>query len=926
MSMYRPNNFNKRVAFSVCNKSSYPCPEYYEIIGLTPTTTTTTTTIPTVTSYALINDYEIVVIQNNINMTLNYNTTIDNNFILGTIGAGGGGGGGRAGASNGGGGGGGFIFISNLIFNQNSTFNLISGTPGLGGGSGDSGSIGNPSEIQIYDTNNNYYIKAYGGSAGWRDGAGIGGTFEYNLNGLTDISIWAGNGGNGGDNSNGFNGSVSTGINPMPSFLFTSRIFGISSLYSGGGGGSYDGDETPSSAYFAGFPGSASGVGGRQGPWPKDGASVDSFQELGVWRGLQGLEPGSGGGSGGAIPSNWSYEDVMSGEPVDWTFYSGGTGGYGLNVALVKRTNNNKNYFNYNSNLTFIETSSYYVWYASKGIVQFKTPFTITPNYNLTCVLVGGGGGGGASNGGVSSGGGSGGGISYMPNLTLNTNEYFVSVIGIGGKGGVVGNTTGYNGTATTLTYCNSANTALWFTTATGGNGGNDNTRGSNGTDPIGMATPLWGYGLGKPNRTTDENGVTAYNGIGILYGGDGGDETDGQHGNLTVAHDSNSTTVLPIPQELLNLNIPEIKNFYGGGGGGGKASNEEQDYNGGDGGRSDGSGGARGVREGGGPYEGQKGFGYGAGGGAGGLDGSTEFNGGDGSDGLFLIYMLKTPSTCNVTTTPFSITSNTTNAISGFSSDNQYYYSIFTVPGEYQFYINSSSLNLYIICVAGGGGGGGSNNGISSGGGGGGAVYLLPNYIVSKGNTLSAYVGRGGTGGPIESSGTAGENSYVKFLSNNVELVNCQGGQPGNANARGLGGVILTPPGISSSINGGNGGDQSNGLNSYYSIGNNNSLNVPNILLNQHPSYISNYYSGGGGGGKADNQDNGWTGGQGGLGLNSGNGGLRGVIQNNSGSLATGQPGTNYGGGGGAAGWSGEWPGGNGANGIIIIYCKVCK
>lgn len=924
--MYQPNSFNKRVAFSLCDKSSYPCSKYYEAIGLTSTTSTTTSTIPYATSYALVGDYEIVVFQNNINMTLNHSTSIDNNFILGTIGSGGGGGGGREGASNGGGGGGGFIFASNLILNQNCSFNILSGLPGFGGGSGDSGSSGNFSEIQIQNLSNpTMYIRANGGVAGWRDGGGVGGNYEYDLGNLTDVLIWTGIGGQGGDNSDGFDGIVSTGVNPIPSFLFNTRIHGLSMLYSGGGGGSYDGDETPASAYFSGFPGSNSGIGGNQGSWPKDGEVIDSFQELGVWRGLQGLAPGGGGGAGGAVPSNFTYEDVMTGEPVDWTFYLGGTGGYGLNVGLIKRTNNNTNYVNYNSDLKFIETSSYYCWYASKGIVQFKTPSTITSQHKLTCIMVGGGGGGGASEGGVSCGGGAGGGISYMPYLTLNSNEYLVSVIGSGGKGGVVGNTKGYNGSATYLTYCNSSNTSVWTTFAAGGNGGNGNSAGLNGCDPVEMAGPLWAMGVGKPNIVIDENGVTSYNGVGILYGGNGGDENTGQHGTLRIVNDVNSVTVLPIPQELLDLNITAIQNFYGGGGGGGKASNEDFSYNGGDGGNANGSGGSRGKKEGGGPYEGQKGIGYGGGGGAGGLKDTTEFQGGDGNDGLFLIYMLKTVSSCNNSVAPFSITTNISNSISGFTSDKTYYYSIFTVPGEYNFTINSPSINLNIICVAGGGGGGGGNNGISSGGGGGGGVFLLANHPVGNGNQFISIVGSGGLGGPVESSGTAGGNSYVKTTSG-LELINCQGGSPGNANSRGVGGVVLMPTNISTSINGGNGGDQSNGLNSYYSVGSNNSLGIAQTLINSHPTYISNYYSGGGGGGKANNEADGWTGGQGGIGVNSGNGGLRGFLNNQAGSAARGQNGSNYGGGGGAAGWAGEYPGGNGANGIIVIYAKVCQ
>jgi hypothetical protein len=249
------------------------------------------------------------------------------------------------------------------------------------------------------------------------------------------------------------------------------------------------------------------------------------------------------------------------------------------------------------------------------------------------------------------------------------------------------------------------------------------------------------------------------------------------------------------------------------------------------------------------------------------------------------------------------------------------YAYAIFTDifwTGEVKFNDTSYS-EIYYIIVGGGGGGGVSAVGISNGGGGGGGVYLY------KGDTTTTHI-RVGKGG---ASGQDGIESAI-VTSTGENICKCTGGARGTNNAGGAGGKVFIGTSVTPliGITGGNGGDQLNGSPCTYNsdINSGEKLEVP---INPDPSYISNYYSGGGGGAKRDSSFPSYSGGQGGGTIsatnpNSGLGGARGI---SDGTSSNGFDGNGYGSGGGAGGWSSfSSPkiGGNGRQGIIIVYVKL--
>lgn len=586
--------------------------------------------LPTVLNYGLINNNEFIFMVTNRTLKINYSVSADNRIYLGSIGGGGGGGGGRDGDSPGGGGGGGIAFIYNSVYDAGTTFNVTTGSPGLGGGSGKSGETGKVSSIigSIYSS---LSISSNGGQGGSTSAGGKGGTcVAQNYNGSMYYAI----GGNGGDQSAGYSALVQQNFNPIYSDILSLGIIYCTSIFCGGGGGSHSGNEAY--PYFGGSAGST--VGGKRGySIPTNG---DSPEGPGTFFGNSALLCGCGGGAGGQVPEGLSVGELYTGETLDNIYYSGGIGGWGMNFAGIKRLNNFEGYFDYVSKkIKYYETASYYVWCVLEGTFSFIAPYDIDADTNLSVLLVGGGGGGGASDGGVSSGGGTGGGVVFLPNITLSTNNLLVGLVGIGGTEGVVGTQSGRIGMPTYLTKCAATGSSAWNAIAMGGMSGNRESAGIVNVNPIEM-TPAFtsvngGYSIRNiPNDPNNPN-------LG-LYGGNGGDQSNGLAGCLSVFGDVNSRTKIPFPSELLNLNIPEIKEYYCGGGGGSKANNEDSSYNGGSSGDSYGNGGIRGKKDGSGPYEGQNGVGYGSGGGAGGCKKSTEYRGGKGGDGLIVIYMRK--------------------------------------------------------------------------------------------------------------------------------------------------------------------------------------------------------------------------------------------------------------------------------------------
>jgi hypothetical protein len=280
----------------------------------------------------------------------------------------------------------------------------------------------------------------------------------------------------------------------------------------------------------------------------------------------------------------------------------------------------------------------------------------------------------------------------------------------------------------------------------------------------------------------------------------------------------------------------------------------------------------------------------------------------------------------------PFSVT----NSLSGVQFTSNFAYAIFTDTVNQGTVTRNPSYtsSLNFIVVGGGGGGGRSGPGQSNGGGGGGGVYLTVVDTVDI-NPYIITIGKQGSGQTGDSSLiTSGGFSQVTI--NGTELIKCTGGGGGTTDARGIGGVVYeqgilkSPAGV-----GGDGGDRSNGSNSYYyyvSEQDNRKLGVPNELIFANPAYISYYYSGGGGGGKGSSDTADYSPGEGGgtystdvtVNPNTGLGGNAGI---SGGTSAPGKPGNGYGSGGGGGGYNQftvSENGGNGKQGIVIVYAAL--
>jgi hypothetical protein len=288
------------------------------------------------------------------------------------------------------------------------------------------------------------------------------------------------------------------------------------------------------------------------------------------------------------------------------------------------------------------------------------------------------------------------------------------------------------------------------------------------------------------------------------------------------------------------------------------------------------------------------------------------------------------------INTLPFTATGA---SITGITSS--YYYAIFTGAGT--VIPNTSTSNLYFVCVGGGGGGGGAQGGTTCGGGGGAGVYLISTSDMTTDYLIS--IGTGGAGGPPGGSGGTGGLSQVIKNGTNTFIVKSDGGMGGTDDTRGNGGQSYINNNITPVtgyngviITGGAGGDAgdiaiSNGEPCYFNEKGSFTLDVPPELINidTNSGYISNYYSGGGGGGKGTKDGSNYTGGQGGgtstdtgsspYYTNTGLGGVCGEINQEP---TSGSPGNGYGSGGGAGGrGSGgtAFAGGAGKQGIIICY-----
>jgi hypothetical protein len=427
----------------------------------------------------------------------------------------------------------------------------------------------------------------------------------------------------------------------------------------------------------------------------------------------------------------------------------------------------------------------------------------------------------------------------------------------------------------------------------------------------------------GQPgNFTSAGSGGTVENPSGVVgNGGGGGDRERG---------DDSTFPSLNLPSYLITADPLYISDKYSGGGGGAKGNSNDTSFSGGYGGGS-GRGGARGTENATGTV-GFPGAGYGGGGGAGGFTrSSTNFNGGAGASGIIVVYAEIIIPETNL---PFTATGSSIYKSTSNTTGTRYCYAIFTDTNYTKTVTTSKDgVQLYGIVVGGGGGGGGSTNDQSPGGGGGGGVGLYAINNITSGKTYNITVGIGGAGGPAQGNATAGGTSQV---TGNGITWQSTGGGGGTVGGEGSGGS-----GIGF---GGNGGDRQfpSDNSSYYYISeaSKNPLGVPVELTNQEPSYISNYYSGGGGSSKGTEDDVSYGGGYGGNTItlingvytSSGLGGLRGPEDNPSSTNWDGYPGESWGGGGGSGGYytSGflgdrfYYPGGPGKQGIVIIYSPI--
>ncbi len=568
--------------------------------------------------------------------------------------------------------------------------------------------------------------------------------------------------------------------------------------------------------------------------------------------------------------------------------------------------------------------------------------FYETPTEGVNFQLVGGGGGGGGSWSNTtaftiySGAGGGGGGNLLVNNFQALINTPYIIAVGSGGAGGLSDDTTNASYTAPTpgspgnQSSITGTGITLISYGGAGGNAGTSNTRAIGGAGGN-YSSNIGGFGgLGGSGGQGNAGGSGTYN-----------TGTDGTSGYLYINSFllySNSTSFPtyykpPLPNYPY-ANVPvsiTLSNWYtvSGGGGGANSTNSTQLASG-NGGSGVGSGGLDGgnwststpitVAP---PYAS-----FGGGGGGGGYL-TPAFPGGNGLVNIWFTYILSS-------TEPFNVSGN--NVIVGYTAN--YKYAIFLEDGQVTpIYPNTAySTTLNFIVVGGGGGGGRAKSGVSNGGGGGGGAYLLS---ANQNTSYDISIGAGGAGGnpSIGDSGISGGISQVFNINNNTFLVRCMGGTGGTNTTKGYGGnVYINNDAVnkvkvnSIDITGGDGGDDSSvGLPCTYNTSGL-SLGIYSELITAQPTYISDYYSGGGGGGKGSFDTSNYQPGGGGgtsppnsVDSNTGLGGT-GSFKDST-PPGDGLPGNGYGSGGGAGGNASNetrYNGGNGRQGIVIVYASL--
>lgn len=227
--------------------------------------------------------------------------TVNKECTLNIICVGGGGGGGspRDGQSCGGGGGGG-VYKTTLVVSAGYVIKTRTGAGGLRGGVGNAdtnpdgvGDAGGESYVQYARSSTGSYtikITSHGGGGGTPDGPGTGGGVT-----LSGTYLTTGNGGNGGDQTDGYSSYYSNNQSrslEIPSVLINDQSSYIFNYYSGGGGGSRG--DTDGRNWKGGNGGGNSEKNGNGGTRGANAVNSDGSEV-----GKDGFGYGGGGGSGG---------------------------------------------------------------------------------------------------------------------------------------------------------------------------------------------------------------------------------------------------------------------------------------------------------------------------------------------------------------------------------------------------------------------------------------------------------------------------------------------------------------------------------------------------------------------------------------------------------------------------------------------------
>jgi hypothetical protein len=249
----------------------------------------------------------------------------------------------------------------------------------------------------------------------------------------------------------------------------------------------------------------------------------------------------------------------------------------------------------------------------------------------------------------------------------------------------------------------------------------------------------------------------------------------------------------------------------------------------------------------------------------------------------------------------------------------------LFTTIGSQSWQVPSGVTSICICCISGGTGGQGGyyvddSNSWGGAGGIGGTLVYSNSISVTSGETLTIYVGAGGSGGVVDGGfGNTGVNSYVSRAStplikaitndftNSIGTSKSLGGIGGSDYFVGGGGGSCG--GYTNNISGAIGGADFDGLGGPGINGSGSGGNSGDYVIDDPYIYYGDGGHGGGGTGIKGQGTNG-TGDGGG-----GSGGTNGTIYEVN--LGEGGKGGNYGGGGGGGGWIHD----NQGNGLYRAY-----